>query len=59
MIDPATHIATRAATSIAVPPIVFDPLSLIYYMRGFPLTVGKVLRFTISQTASSATSRRT
>ncbi|HEV8435596.1 MAG TPA: DUF3108 domain-containing protein, partial [Thermoanaerobaculia bacterium] len=29
------------------PPIVFDPLSLIYYMRGFPLKVGEVLRFTI------------
>ncbi|HEY2830723.1 MAG TPA: DUF3108 domain-containing protein [Thermoanaerobaculia bacterium] len=48
VIDPATHIATRRGDEhIAVPPIVFDPLSLIYYMRGFPLTNGEVLRFTI------------
>jgi len=48
VIDPATHIATRRGDEhIAVPPIVFDPLSLIYYMRGFPLAVGTVLRFTI------------
>ena len=48
VIDPATHIATRRGDEYtAVPPIVFDPLSLIYYMRGFPLTVGEVLRFTI------------
>lgn len=48
VIDPATHIATRRGDEhIAVPPIVFDPLSLIYYMRGFPLAVGSILRFTI------------
>ena len=48
VIDPATHIATRRGDEhIAVPPIVFDPLSLIYYMLVFPLSVGTVLRFTI------------
>lgn len=48
VIDPVTHIATRRGDEfIAVPPVVFDPLSLIYYMRGFPLKVGEVLRFTI------------
>lgn len=48
VIDPATHIATRRGDEfIPVPPVVFDPLSLIYYMRGFPLKVGSVLRFTI------------
>ncbi|HEV8434625.1 MAG TPA: DUF3108 domain-containing protein, partial [Thermoanaerobaculia bacterium] len=48
VIDPTTHIATRRGDEFtATPPIVFDPLSLIYYMRGFPLKVGEVLRFTI------------
>ena len=48
VIDPSTHIATRRGDEyIPVPPIVFDPLSLIYYMRGFPLKVGEVQRFTI------------
>jgi hypothetical protein len=48
VIDPVTHIATRRGDEhTAVPPIVFDPLSLIYYMRGFPLAMGQVLRFTI------------
>lgn len=48
VIDPATHIATRRGDEIIpVPPVVFDPLSLIYYMRGFPLKTGEVLRFTI------------
>jgi hypothetical protein len=48
VIDPATHIATRRGDEFTnVPPIVFDPLSLIYYMRGFPLKAGAVLKFTI------------
>ncbi len=48
VIDPTTHIATRRGDEIIpVPPVVFDPLSLIYYMRGFPLKVGEVLKFTI------------
>jgi len=48
VIDPETHIATRRGDEfIPTPPIVFDPLSLIYYMRGFPLKAGEVLRFTI------------
>lgn len=48
VIDPSTHIATRRGDEyIPVPPVVFDPLSLIYYMRGFPLKVGEVLKFTI------------
>ncbi|HEY2094108.1 MAG TPA: DUF3108 domain-containing protein [Thermoanaerobaculia bacterium] len=48
VIDPETHIATRRGDEhTTVPPIVFDPLSLIYYMRGFPLTNGQVLHFTI------------
>ena len=48
VIDPTTHVATRRGDEfIPTPPIVFDPLSLIYYMRGFPLKAGEVLRFTI------------
>lgn len=48
VIDPATHVATRRGDEfINTPPIVFDPLSLIYYMRGFPLKDGSVLKFTI------------
>jgi hypothetical protein len=48
VIDPQTHIATRRGDEFtSVPPVVFDPLSLIYYMRGFPLKVGDVQRFTI------------
>ena len=48
VIDPSTHIATRRGDEyIPVPPVVFDPLSLIYYMRGFPLKLGEVLKFTI------------
>ncbi|HEX7191787.1 MAG TPA: DUF3108 domain-containing protein [Thermoanaerobaculia bacterium] len=48
VVDPASHIATRRGDEfIPVPPIIFDPLSLIYYMRGLPLKVGEVFRFTI------------
>lgn len=48
VVDPSTHIATRRGDEYtAVPPVIFDPLSLIYYMRGFPLKEGLVLRFTI------------
>ena len=48
VIDPSTHIATRRGDEfIPVPPIVFDPLSLIYYMRGLPLKTGEVFKFTI------------
>jgi hypothetical protein len=48
VVDPATHIAThRGDEYLSVPPIVFDPLSLVYYMRGFELTPGRVLKFPI------------
>lgn len=48
VIDPVTHVATRRGDEFTnTPPIVFDPLSLIYYMRGFPLKNGAVLKFTI------------
>lgn len=47
-VDTKTGVAThRGDEFLNVPPVVFDPLSLVYYMRGFELTPGKVLRFPI------------
>lgn len=48
VVDPVTHVAThRGDEFLTVPPIVFDPLSLVYYMRGFDLAPGQVLKFPI------------
>jgi hypothetical protein len=48
VVDPVTHIAThRGDEFLSVPPVVFDPLSLVYYMRGLELAPGKVLKFPI------------
>lgn len=47
-VNPTTHVAThRGDEFLQVPPIVFDPLSLVYYMRGFDLTPGQTLQFPI------------
>ncbi|HSP17054.1 MAG TPA: DUF3108 domain-containing protein [Thermoanaerobaculia bacterium] len=47
VIDEAKNVAYRKGKSIAVPRPVFDPLSLIYYIRLLDLTPGRTHEFTI------------
>lgn len=47
IIDTKNNVALRKGTAIHVPRPVFDPLSLMYYVRGLELTPGKVHEFTI------------
>jgi hypothetical protein len=47
IIDERNHVALRKGKAIPVPSPVFDPLSLMYYVRSLDLTVGKVHVFTI------------
>ncbi len=47
VVDESRHIATRKAKTIRVPRPVFDPLSLIYYLRTLDLAPGKSHEFTV------------
>lgn len=47
VVDPSRNIATRNGKLIEVPPRVFDPLSLIYYLRTLELNVGNTHQFTL------------
>ncbi|HEX9162519.1 MAG TPA: DUF3108 domain-containing protein [Thermoanaerobaculia bacterium] len=47
IVDERNKVALRKGKAVPVPQPVFDPLSLMYYVRGLDLTVGKVHEFTI------------
>ena len=47
VIDPSKNLATRKGKVIEVPEQVFDPLSLIYYLRTLELTAGTTHHFTL------------
>jgi hypothetical protein len=47
VVDEARGIATRKGKTISVPRPIFDPLSLIYYLRRLDLTPGKSHQFTV------------
>jgi hypothetical protein len=47
IVDERAHVALRKGKASSVPNPVFDPLSLMYYVRGLDLTVGKTHEFTI------------
>ncbi len=47
VIDERNKVALRKGKAIPVPLPVFDPLSLMYYVRGLDLSPGKVHEFTI------------
>ncbi len=47
VIDERHKVAIRKGKTVAVPQPVFDPISLMYYVRGLDLTPGKVHNFTI------------
>lgn len=47
VIDEERHVATRKGKTIEVPQPVFDPLSLIYYVRMLDLTPGAKHEFTV------------
>jgi Protein of unknown function (DUF3108) len=47
VINPARGIATRKGKDTPVPTPVFDPLSIIFYLRTLDLTVGRVYRMPV------------
>ncbi len=47
VVDERHHVAIRKGKSVAVPDPVFDPISLMYYVRTLDLTPGKTHEFTI------------
>lgn len=47
VIDERHHVAIRKGRSVAVPDPVFDPISLMYYVRELDLTPGRTHEFTI------------
>lgn len=47
VVDERHHVAIRKGKAVAVPDPVFDPISLMYYVRGLDLTSGKTHEFTI------------
>lgn len=47
VIDASKNVATRKGQLIEVPPRIFDPLSLIYYLRMLDLKVGSSYEFTL------------
>ena len=47
VVDERHRVAIRKGKSIPVPQPVFDPISLMYYVRGLDLTPGKTHEFTI------------
>ena len=47
VIDERHHVAIRKGKSVAVPDPIFDPISLMYYVRTLDLTPGKTHEFTI------------
>lgn len=47
VIDERHKVAIRKGKAVPVPQPVFDPISLMYYVRGLDLTPGKVHEFTI------------
>jgi hypothetical protein len=47
IIDEKQRVALRKGKAVKVPQPVFDPLSLMYYVRGLDLTTGRVHEFTI------------
>lgn len=49
VVDEARGIATRNGKTVKVPRPVFDPLSLIYYIRTLDLSPGRVHEFTVLQ----------
>ena len=47
VVDERHHVAIRKGKSVPVPDPVFDPISLMYYVRGLDLTPGRTHEFTI------------
>lgn len=47
VVDERHHVAIRKGKAVAVPDPVFDPISLMYYVRGLDLTPGRTHEFTI------------
>jgi len=47
IVDERHRVAIRKGKTVPVPQPVFDPISLMYYVRGLDLTPGKVHEFTI------------
>lgn len=47
VVDERHHVAIRKGKAVPVPDPVFDPISLMYYVRGLDLTPGRTHEFTI------------
>ncbi len=47
VVDERHHVAIRKGKAVAVPQPVFDPISLMYYVRGLDLTPGRMHEFTV------------